>query len=136
MTCAALDKDEIFDLSEVLKNRVLGLGFDYVLIAEWLFDDDEQTGAALYEWLLPKLPTGKVKYVRCCSLDKLEAQLDLARREIPVLGIPIVHIEAHGEDSTSGQMPGGFVGPDGNGGGELLACVTTRVIFESTSHPI
>lgn len=115
------DEEETFDLSSVLKNRMLGLGFDYILIIEWLFNDDARTGFSLYEWLSDKLPAGKVEYALCSSPSELEARLEQARCDISVRGVPIVHIEAHGEDPTLGQMPEGLVGPDGNGGGELLS---------------
>lgn len=121
MTSMDPDEEETFDLSDILKNRMLGLGFDYVLIIEWLFDDDVRTGFSLYEWLSGKLPAGKIEYARCCSTVELEARLDQARHDVPMRGVPIVHIEAHGEAPTSGQTPRGFVGPDGNDGGELLA---------------
>ena len=114
-------EEETFDLSSVLKNRTLGLGFDYILIVEWLFDHDTHTGFSLYEWLSGKLPAGRVEYALCRSLSDLEARLEQARRDTPVRGVPIVHIEAHGEDPAPGQTPGGFVGPADNGGGELLS---------------
>lgn len=114
-------EEEIFDLSSVLKNRMLGLSFDYILIVEWLFDADARTGFSLYEWLSGKLPAGTVEYALCRSPSELEARLTQARCNISVRGIPIVHIEAHGEDPASGQPPGGFVGPDGNSGGLLLS---------------
>lgn len=120
MTYTDPEEEEEFDLTEVLKNRMLGLGFDYLLIVEWLFDDDERTGLALHEWLLRKIPAGKVEYALCRSPAELEARLDQARLEVPTRGVPIVHIEAHGEDPSAGQTPSGFVGPDGNGGRELL----------------
>lgn len=121
MTCTNSIEEESFDLSGVLKHRMLGLGFDYILIVEWLFEDDARTGFSLYEWLLDKLPAGKVEYAMCCSLSELEARLEQARRDIPMRGVPIVHIEAHGEDPAPGQTPEGFVGPDGHGGRELLS---------------
>lgn len=114
-------EDETFDLSSVLKNRTLGLGFDYILIVEWLFDHDTRTGFSLYEWLSSRLPPGKVEYSLCRSPTELEARLEQARRDTPVRGVPIVHIEAHGEDPAPGQTPSGFIGPDGNGGSELLS---------------
>ncbi len=100
---------------------MLSLAFDYILIVEWLFDDDTRTGFSLYEWLSGKLPAGKVKYTRCRSPSELEARLAQARCDIPVCGVPIVHIEAHGESSEPGQMPEGFFGPNGNGSSELLS---------------
>lgn len=121
MTCMNSTEEETFDLSGVLKNRMLGLGFDYILIVEWLFDGDARTGYSLYKWLSGKLPAGKIEYARCRSPSELEARLEQARCDLPVRGVPIVHIEAHGEDPTPGQTPGGFFGPDGFNGGELLS---------------
>jgi hypothetical protein len=109
-----------FDLTGVLKSRMLDLSFDYVLIVEWLFEGDERTGSGLRDWLQSKIPTSKVEYAQCRSLAELEAQLDRARSEVSARGNPIVHIEAHGEKPHAGQAPAGFVGPDGNGGCELL----------------
>lgn len=114
-------EEETFDLSSVLKNRTLGLGFDYILIVEWLFDDDARTGFSLYEWLSNRLLAGKVEYALCRCPSELEARVKQARCDISMRGVPIVHIEAHGEAPSAGQTPGGFVGPDGNGGGELLS---------------
>lgn len=115
------DDEGAFDLTDVLKNRMLALSFDYVLIVEWLFDEDERTGGSLARWLLGKLPPERVVYVECSSPDELESALLRALDDIPTRGTPIVHIEAHGEDPVAGQTPGGFVGPDGEGGRELLA---------------
>jgi len=115
------DEEETFDLSSVLKNRMLGLGFDYILIIEWLFDGDVRTGLSLHDWLSGKLPPGKIVYSRCSSPTELEARLEQARCDIPARGVPIVHIEAHGEDPAPGQTPGGFCGPGLNGRGELLS---------------
>jgi len=120
MTSPGSNEEEEFDLTDVLGNRMLGLRFDYVLIIEWLFDDDQQTGLALYEWLSVRIPADKIEYARCRSIAELEARLDQARRDVPRRGNPIVHIEAHGEDASHGTVPGGFVGPDGRGGRELL----------------
>lgn len=114
-------EEESFDLSSVLKNATLGLGFDYILIVEWLFDHDARTGFILYEWLSGKLPAGKVEYALCSSPSELEARLEQARRDTPTRGVPIVHLEAHGEYAAPGRTPAGFVGPDGNSGGELLS---------------
>lgn len=114
-------EEEAFDLSSVLTSNVLTFGFNYILIIEWLFNDDERTGFSLYEWLSGNLPAGKVEYAQCRSPSELEARLEQARRDISVCGVPIVHFEAHGEDPALGQVPRGLVGPDGIGVGELLS---------------
>lgn len=109
-----------FDLTGVLKSRLLDLSFDYVLIVEWLFERDERTGSGLRDWLQCRMPANKVEYTQCRSRAELEVRLDRARSEVSVHGIPIVHIEAHGQAPHAGQVPAGFVGPDGNGDSELL----------------
>lgn len=114
------DQESEFDLTGVMKSRMLDLSFDYVLIVEWLFEGDDRTGQELRDWLQGKVPANKVEYIECRSRAELEARLDRARSEVAVRGIPIVHIEAHGEVPHAGQVPAGFVGPDGNGGRELL----------------
>ncbi|MFC5580970.1 hypothetical protein [Rhodanobacter terrae] len=114
------NEEDEFDLTGVLKGRMLDLSFDYVLIVEWLFERDERTGSALRDWLQGKVPAGKVEYAQCRSRAELEVRLDRARNEVSVRGVPIVHIEAHGEKPHAGQAPAGFVGPDGNGGSEFL----------------
>lgn len=114
------NEEDEFDVTGVLKSRMLDLSFDYVLIVEWLFEWDERTGSALCDWLQGKMPASKVEYAQCCSRVELEARLDRARSEISLRGIPIVHLEAHGEKPQAEQVSAGFVGPDGNGGSEFL----------------
>lgn len=114
------DQESEFDLTGVLKSRMLDLSFDYVLIVEWLFEGDDRTGQELRDWLQGRVPANKIEYTECRSRAELEARLDRARSEVAIRGIPIVHIEAHGEAPHAGQVPAGFVGPNGNGGCELL----------------
>jgi len=114
------DEEHAFDLTGVLKNPLLDLSFDYLLVVEWLPDEDKRTGSALCDRLQGRVPAGKVEYAPCCTRAEVEARLAQARSDVAVRGIPIVHIEAHGEDAREGPAPRGFVGPDGNGGSELL----------------
>ncbi|QWF16902.1 hypothetical protein [Lysobacter capsici] len=114
------EEETSFDLGGILKNQVLSLRFGYLLIIEWLFDEDEKTGLALYQWLSERLPEGKVKYVKCHSPKDLAESLGEAQRDVSLKGPPIVHFEAHGEEPLPGDIPAGFIGPDGLGGSALV----------------
>jgi hypothetical protein len=69
---------------------------DYVLILEWLNPGDQKTGAMLRDKLrVQQLP---VEFVQCgCSSDVFDA-LNRAREGIKDRGVPIVHIESHGDN--------------------------------------
>jgi hypothetical protein len=112
--------DEAFDLTGVLKNPILTLSLDYVLILEWLFEDDEKTGAELSQKLSSTISPERVEYVQCRSRAEVETQLARALHAVPARGIPIVHIETHGAAASEEQPPSGFVGPDKHGNPELL----------------
>lgn len=106
-------------LAKVLKNRVLELRVNRLLVLEWLFPEDEKTGSVLAHRVSDiGIP---VEYVECAT--KLDVVLALRRVAAQSSGAsaPIVHIEAHGEDGDDTDMPRGFVGPNGTGGESLLS---------------
>ena len=74
----------------------LVVGFDYVLVLEWLSDNDERTGSQLHE-LLPSVGF-RSELVICQSWEDLKGALTRAALEIPIKGVPVVHLETHGSD--------------------------------------
>ena len=69
--------------------------FRYVLILEWLDEDDLRTGEALHRVLAElKMPS---RLVRCTSADDVRAALADALANMGERGIPAVHLETHAE---------------------------------------
>jgi len=72
------------------------VGFHYVLILEWLEDNEPRTGADLHAYLqtigMPSI------LVDCRAADDVRAALDDALRNVGTRGKPVIHIEAHGAD--------------------------------------
>lgn len=114
-------QDSEFDLSTVLKQRMLSLRVGYVLIIDWLFTEDDQTGAVLRDRLNEHIPSTKIEYVRCRSAAEVREALQIAIENIDRRGVPIVHLEAHGQAPSRDTPPMGLVGPDDAGGSALLA---------------
>lgn len=100
------------DWSSIIKNRILTLHVDYVLVLEWLPEVDaqgrkeEHTGERTAIWLREKFGPGKVAFRRCECVADVQERLAQAKREVGTRGVPVVHIEAHGGAD-------GFLGPDG-----------------------
>lgn len=70
--------------------------FRYVLILEWLDEDDLRTGEALHRVLAElKMPS---RLVRCTSADDVRAALADALANMGERGIPAVHLETHAEE--------------------------------------
>jgi hypothetical protein len=115
---SAMSKAEI-DFSTIVENPMLSVRVGYVLVIEWLPEQDEhgreevRTGEQLVTWLQEKFGQGKSEYCRCYSAADVEARLSQAVQEIGFRGVPVVHIEAHGGVD-------GFVGPNGAGGPATL----------------
>jgi hypothetical protein len=76
------------------------VGFDYVLVLEWLSDDDERTGAQLHD-LLPSVGF-RSELAICRSWDDLKRALTQAALDISCKGVPVVHLETHGSDPWGG----------------------------------
>jgi hypothetical protein len=71
----------------------LSMSFDYVLILEWLNEEDRRTGEELHQYLQGLgVPTC---LVRCKSADHFRAALERALQNMPARRIPLVHIESH-----------------------------------------
>jgi hypothetical protein len=66
----------------------------YALILEWLDPDERRTGAELHAFLVSKGFCSQL--VVCNSAVDVQAALANAQRDLETLGIPAVHIEAHG----------------------------------------
>jgi hypothetical protein len=69
---------------------------DYVLILEWLNSGDQKTGAALRDRL--KRRQVPAQFVECQGPSDVSDALMQAREGIKDRGVPIVHIESHGDD--------------------------------------
>jgi len=70
------------------------VGFDYVLILEWLAKGDARTGEQLHEFL--QSIGFRSELVVCHSWENIEQVLTSARIAADAKGVPIVHLETHG----------------------------------------
>src|SRR6516165_5139886 len=68
---------------------------DYVLILEWLDPGDQRTGAELRGILEGQ--SVPVNFVECSGPGDLTGALVQALESIGTRGVPIVHIESHGQ---------------------------------------
>jgi hypothetical protein len=77
------------------------VGYDYVLIIEWLEDGDRRTGAELHY----KLTTSGVKsqLAVCRSAQEVRVTLAGAFENVGRYGIPVIHLETHGTDPFAGD---------------------------------
>jgi len=110
------------------------VGFDYVLILEWLGEDDVRTGVQLHEFL--QTIGFRAEFVVCKSWEDIEQALIAARNAADGEGIPIVHIETHGANPWVGDADAGVeFGPDLDSApvwarlGPLLAPLNVRAGF-------
>ena len=77
------------------------LAFDYILILEWLANEDRRTGKELHQFLQGlRVPTC---LVRCEKVDDVRAALQRAVDNLGTRGIPVVHIESHGSNPFEGD---------------------------------
>jgi hypothetical protein len=74
----------------------LSIAFNYVLILEWLDENDERTGQHLEQFLQGMGVSTCL--VHCQQADDVRGALARALVNIPERGIPLVHIESHGSD--------------------------------------
>lgn len=110
------------------------VGFDYVLVLEWLRAGDEPTGAQLQEFL--QSIGFRSEFVVCQTWEDVQHALIAARDVADTKGIPIVHLETHGADPWRGDAAAGVgVGPSWNSApvwgalGPLLAPLNVRAGF-------
>ena len=83
-------------------------------IIEWLSADDRRTGKLLHDWLGERRP-GWAAYSPCSSKAHVLAAIERATlRARQTNMIPVLHLEAHGDEI-------GLEGPNGTGGNELLS---------------
>lgn len=76
--------------------------FDYVLILQWLMSHDEKTGENLSMFLRSKgVPS---VLVSCASEHHIKDAINIALFGLPKMGVPIIHIEAHGQDPKDASM--------------------------------
>lgn len=109
------------EIDSIVKSPTLKVDINYVLIIEWLGKDDDRTGRDLAEKLTQKLGSSRALLVQCESAAEVERAISEATGAIATRGVPVLHIEAHGQSPVGGALPSGFVGPDGRGGFELLS---------------
>lgn len=89
-----------------------------LLVIEWLGDGDEKTGQELVRQLLLKAPDLPVELMICDGKRDVLAAMAKAANDVPTLGVPILHIEAHGYAPFSFLEEAlGFWGPNRNSGG-------------------
>ncbi len=84
-----------------------------VRIVEWLFARDGKTGRLLHDWIQERRP-GWSAYSSCNSKADVLAAIERAAEEARRSGmIPVLHIEAHGDET-------GLQGPEGSGNSVLI----------------
>lgn len=110
------------------------VGFDYVLILEWLAEGDERTGAQLHEFL--QTIGFRSELVVCRSWEDIQQALLAACEAAEAKGIPIVHLETHGSSPWRGDAAAGIgFGPSLDSApiwarfGPLLAPLNVRAGF-------
>jgi hypothetical protein len=85
------------------------VGFDYVLILEWLKEGDQPTGAQLHEFL--QCVGYPSELVVCNSWEDVEQALQAATAAVGTKGIPVVHVETHGSNPWLGEPENIGFGP-------------------------
>jgi hypothetical protein len=119
----------------------VSVGFDYVLVLEWLSDGDEPTGARLHSFL-PSIGFNS-KLVICHSWENVQRALTDAASAIGEMGVPVIHLETHGSDPWIGAAENIGFGPGADSGtawtqvGALLAPLNVaagfRLLFVSAA---
>jgi hypothetical protein len=82
--------------AELLVSPPIAGRADYVLILEWLGPEDRRTGRELHEYL--KALGRKSILVVCNSARDVRTAIENAHGYIQSLGVPVIHIEAHGSN--------------------------------------
>lgn len=115
-----MKENDLTDAEQELLDRLPGppvvatIRTTNVWIVEWLQPDEKRTGRLLHEWMENRRP-GWSAYCSCKNKAEVIAAVDRATARAQHTGmIPVLHLEAHGDDT-------GLEGPDGAGGRELLS---------------
>jgi hypothetical protein len=110
------------------------VGFDYVLILEWLAEGDTRTGVQLHEFL--QSIGFRSELIVCESWEDIEQALISVRETADDTGIPIVHLETHGAnpwqanaETGVGFGPSEDSAPLWNRFGAILAPLNVRAGF-------
>lgn len=109
------------------------VGFDYVLVLEWLSDGDARTGTQLHEFL--QSIGYRSELVVCHSWEDIEHALIAARGDADAKGVPIVHLETHGANPWRAGAEGIGFGPSPDSApvwgrvGAILAPLNARAGF-------
>ena len=83
------------------KSTQIPVGFDYVLIIEWLMPNDARTGSQLHQYLLNAgIPSALVV---CNAWEQVHETLSAAASEISTKGVPAIHLETHGSSPWEGS---------------------------------
>jgi hypothetical protein len=117
------------------------VGFDYVLVLEWLALDDKPTGTQLHAFL-PSVGFDS-ELVICQSWEDVQRALKEAASAIGEKGVPVIHLETHGSDPWIGAAENIGFGPEADTGaawtqvGALLAPLNVaagfRLLFVSAA---
>jgi hypothetical protein len=100
-----------------VKHVQVDIGFDYVLVLEWLAGADECTATQLHQFL-PSIGCDSALVV-CHSWSDLEQALKTAASLVPTKGVPVIHLETHGQIGSAENMG---LGPE-----EISAVAWTRL---------
>jgi hypothetical protein len=93
-----------------VKHVQVDIGFDYVLVLEWLAGADERAGTLLHQFL-PSIGCD-FELVVCHSWSDVEQALKTAVALVPTRGVPVIHLEMHGSDPGVGSAGNTGLGPD------------------------
>jgi hypothetical protein len=112
---------------------VVPVGFDYVLVLEWLAEGDARTGAQLHTFLQR---IGFRSHLTVCrSWEDIEQALIAARLGADAAGVPLVHLETHGANPWPANADDIGFGPTGDSApawrrlGALLAPLNVRANY-------
>lgn len=86
-------------MSDPIPLPPVAVSWNYVLILEWLDEDDRRTGQQLHDFLF-SIGMRSVLVV-CSSADDVRNAVASALHRLPTLGLPVIHIESHATDPAA-----------------------------------
>jgi hypothetical protein len=82
------------------------VGVSSIAVIEWLGSTDKKTGRELADqldmWTAALRPDVRVKYVEVADEQDFLGAIEACRGDVDDGGVPLVHIETHGDDSGLG----------------------------------